>query len=106
MSIWDEMENDAPEVLADLGREIQFRGQKMLALIDNNPMSEQLGDGGFVFSAGYRVRLFIKSDSALRKAPPKQGEHITMYDRKFSISKVSPRWPSPWFDAYVISATQ
>ena len=106
MPIWEEIANDGDEILSELGRQITFRGKTVLALIDNNPVEEAYGDGGFVYRAGYRVRLLIKAGSPLYKDFPKQGEHIDVYGRQHTITRVTNRIPSPWVDVFVISSNQ
>jgi len=105
-SFYDDIANDGNEILSNLGRQIEYRGQKILALLDNNPVEQILEDGGFVYKAGYRVRLLADKKSKLISDPPTQGESIMIYDREFTITKVSIRFPSPWLDVYVISSTQ
>ena len=46
MSLWDDMRADAPEFLADFGREITFRGKKLIVILDNNAVNDELAVGG------------------------------------------------------------
>jgi len=105
-NLWDEIAKDGLKILPELGREIQFRGQKMLALLDNNPVSESIGDGGFIYGASFRVRLLITKDSPLYTNLPVDGESMIIYSREFTVRQVKNRMPSPWFDVYVISTNQ
>ena len=106
MSIFEEIEDDGDEILSELGREINFRDKKFLALIDNNPIEEIMGDGGFILKSGYRVRFLVRKDSKLSKEPPKQGEHMEVYGKRYTITRVTYRPPSPWVDAFVILSNQ
>lgn len=106
MSIWDEIASDGDEILSDLGRQITFRDKKMLALIDTNPVSEEYGNGGFVYKAGYKVRMLIKNGTELHKNLPKQGESMEVYGRDYTITRITQRTPSPWVDAFVIASNQ
>lgn len=106
MSIWEEMEADGPDLLKNLGKVVIFRGQQMLALIDRNPFDQMMGDGGMVVRASYRIRFFAKKKTPLYIEPPKYGEQVSLYGRDFTITSVTPRFPEPWFDVMVQSATQ
>ena len=106
MSIWDEIAADGNEFLTEFGREIKFRNQSVIALIDTNPIEQSLGDGGFVYKAGYRVRLLVKHGSEFFKAPPKHGEQMTIYNEQYTVKQVTNRPPSPWLDVFVISSSQ
>lgn len=106
MSLWDEMRNDAKEFLADFGREITFRGEKHIVLIDNNNVQEQIDVGGFTFKAGYRVRFYIEYGSRLEKNLPSYGERLTIFGKTYAIDTITYRPPSPWFDAFVIIYNQ
>ena len=105
-NIWDEMAKDGVKILAEVGREIEFRGEKILALIDNNPVSEDISHGGFVYSADFKVRLLIVKDNPMINNLPSDGESMIIYGREFTINKITDRRPSPWFDVYVISTDQ
>ena len=105
-NIWDEIANDAPKILAEVGREVEFRGKKILVLLDTNPLSQDIGDGGFIYSSGFRVRMLALKGSDYQLNPPKQGERMAIYDRSHTIKRVTQRYPDPWIDVYVINTNQ
>ena len=100
------MRADAPEFLADFGREITFRGKKLIVILDNNAVNDELAVGGFTYSAGYRVRFYLEEGSELEKNPPDFGERMTIFGRVFAIDRVTYRPPSPWCDVSVIVYNQ
>jgi hypothetical protein len=106
MSLWDEMRSDAAEFLTDFGREVTFRKEKHIALIDSNVVQETFDVGGFTYQAGYRVRFYIENGGRLEKALPEFGERMEIYGKTYAIDKITYRPPSPWFDAYVIVYNQ
>ena len=106
MSLWDEIAADGDEFLTEFGREIKFRNQSIVALIDTNPIEETLGDGGFVYKSGYRVRLLAKEGSVYFLAPPRHGESMNIYNDQYTIRQVTRRPPSPWIDVFVIASNQ
>ena len=65
-----------------------------------------MGDGGFILKAGYRIRILAKSDSKFIKDPPRQGEHMEVYNKKYTVTRVTYRPPSPWIDVFVILSNQ
>lgn len=103
---YNDIARDCNEILANLGRDIEFRDKKLKALLDNNPVEEVLSDGGFVYKAGYRVRLVADIQSKFISDPPNQGEIMVIYGREHTITKVSQRQPSPWLDVFVIATNQ
>lgn len=106
MSLWDEMRSDAAEFLKDFGREVKFRGEKHIVLLDSNAVQETFDVGGFTYKAGYRVRFYIEEGGRLEKSPPEFGERIEIFDKIYAIDRITYRQPSPWFDAFVIIYNQ
>lgn len=106
MSLWDEMREDAAEFLTDFGREVTFRGEKHIVLLDNNNVQDALDVGGFTFKAGYRVRFYIEDGGKLERNLPEFGERLTIFGRIYAIANITYRPPSPWLDAYVVIYNQ
>ena len=103
---YNDIARDCQEVLDNLGRDVQFRDKTIKVLLDSNPVEEVLADGGFVYRSGYRVRVNPTEKNNFIKDPPSQGEIITIYGREHTITKVTPRFPSPWLDVFVIASNQ
>lgn len=106
MSLWEEMANDGDYLLEEFGREITFRNQKVIALIDRNPVEAPLEEGGFVFTSSYRIRLLVKPLSEFANRPPKFGERMVVYGESMTIKQIISRPPSPWVDVFVIATNQ
>ena len=106
MSLWDEMRSDANEFLSDFGREVTFRNEKYIVLLDNNNVQDSLDVGGFTFKAGYRVRFYVETGGKLEKKLPDFGERITIFGRVYAIDNITYRPPSPWLDANVVIFNQ
>ena len=106
MSLWDEMAVDGASILSELGREVEFRNTKFLALVGRNTVDELLADGGNTYPTSYSIRLLVLPNSNLYKTPPKHGEHIKVYGMIMTIVKVTRRPPSPWVDIDVINSKQ
>lgn len=101
MSLWSEMEKDGPEFLKTFGRPIVFRGINMSALVSRAPVDQMLVDGGFQYNSYYTVRILIPMGSELEMNPPKDGEFVTVFGRKYTITGITHRPPSPWIDLSV-----
>ena len=106
MSLWDEMANDGASILSELGRPVTLRGVTYSALIDQNPLEQMMGEGGFVYRSGFKVRLLVPNGHALYTTPPHQGEIFTIFGREYTITTITSRRPSPWLDMMVISTNQ
>jgi hypothetical protein len=106
MSLWDEMANDGASILSELGRPVTLRGVTYSALIDQNPLEQMMGEGGFIYRSGFKVRLLVRSGEALYTTPPHQGEIFTIFGREYTITTITSRRPSPWLDCMVISTNQ
>lgn len=106
MSLWDEISADGSQFLSEFGRSITFRGINVVALVDRNPIEQNLEDGGFVYTSGYRVRLLAVAGSTYAVTPPVSGEVMTIYGAKYTIKQTTIRPPSPWIDVYVIASNQ
>ena len=106
MSLWSEIANDGDEILDTFGRPVSFRGANYTVLIDQNPLEQVLGEGGFTYRSGFKVRMLIKSTSPLFSNLPNQGEQMLIFGREYTITTVTFRPPSPWVDLQVISTNQ
>lgn len=106
MSLWSEMEQDGTAILEEFGRAVTFRNVSRTVLLDSNPLEQIVGDGGFIYRAGFRVRILAGAGHPLRVSPPTQGEIFTIFGREYTITTVTNRPPSPWIDCQVISTTQ
>lgn len=95
------MANDGEQMLREFGRVVIFRGQQVIALVDNNPLDEVMVVGGMQINASYRIRWLAKKDSHLAKNPPEFGEQVDVYGRAFTIVTITNRPPSPWIDTTV-----
>ena len=100
-SIWDELTKDGPEFLGTFGRPIKFRGKDMTALIGRAPEMQNLADGGFTYSSQFSVRLFAPMGSELQEQVPVQGERIIVWNKQYTITGVTERFPDPWIDVFV-----
>ena len=106
MSLWSEMESDGEQIVEEFGRTVTFRGVSRKVLLDQNPLEQIVGDGGFIFRAGFRVRILAPAGHPLRISVPSQGEIFTIFGREYTITTVTNRPPSPWIDCQVLSTTQ
>lgn len=97
---------DGASILLELGRPVTLRGVTRQALLDQNPLEQMMGDGGFIYRAGFKVRLLVVSGDALYTNPPRQGEIFTIFGREYTITTITSRPPSPWLDCQVVSTTQ
>jgi hypothetical protein len=106
MSLWDEISADGSQFLSEFGRSITFRGISVVVLIDTNPIEQNLENGGFVYTSGFRVRMLAVAGSTYATTPPANGEVMTIYGDPYTVKQVTIRPPSPWIDAFVIASNQ
>lgn len=106
MSLWSEIADDGDEILETFGRPVTFRGTQHTVILSQNPLEQMLGDGGFIYKAGFNVRMLICECDALYANKPHQGEIFTIFGREYTVTSVTNRPPSPWVDCAVISTTQ
>jgi hypothetical protein len=106
MSLWEEIAADGEYILAEFGRTVTFRTLSTTVLVDQNPLEQIIGDGGFIYRAGFRIRLLCPPAHPLRLNPPEQGEIFIVFGREYTVTTVTNRPPSPWIDCNVISTTQ
>ena len=106
MSLWEEMASDGEYILEEFGRIVTFRTVARTVLLDQNPLEQMIGEGGFIYRAGFRVRILAPAGHTLRVTPPEQGEIFTIFGREYTVTSVTNRPPSPWIDCQVISTTQ
>jgi hypothetical protein len=100
-NIWDELTNDGPEFLTEFGRTVVFRNQTFKALVSRAPVEQMLTNGGFAYNSSYNVRIYAPEGTTLMLDPPTQGEHITVFGRRYTITNVTNRPPDPWVDVGV-----
>ena len=105
MSLWSEMSDDAAEFLETFGRPITFRGVSLYAMISRAPVEQILSDGGLVNLSGYQVRIHAPAGSTYAVTPPTQGEHMTVFGRRHTVTSVTYRPPAPWVDVMVSDST-
>lgn len=106
MSLWDEMASDGEQILEEFGRTVTFRTVARTVLLDQNPLEQVVGDGGFIYRSGFRVRILAPAGDPLRVSPPTQGEIFTIFGKEYSITTITNRPPSPWIDCQVIATDQ
>lgn len=97
---------DGVALVKEFGRPVEFRGNRLLALVGTNPLQGVYEDGGVVIQSSFNVRFVVKDDDLLRQKPPKDRERIIVYGREYVILSVTDRQPSPWIDAQVQASSQ
>ena len=100
-NIWDELTNDGPEFLTEFGRTVVFRNQTFKALVSRAPVEQMLTNGGFAYNSSYSVRIYAPAGSTLAVTPPDQGEYMTVFNARYTITMVTNRPPDPWIDVGV-----
>jgi hypothetical protein len=95
------MEQDGEEMLSEFGRVVVFRGQQVIALIENNPLDEVMQRGGMQVEASYRIRWLARKGGPIEARPPEFGEQVEVYGRMFTVVTITRRPPSPWIDTVV-----
>jgi hypothetical protein len=106
MSLWEEIAADGEQILYEFGRTVTFRSTALSVLVDQNPLEQIVADGGFIYRAGFRLRLLCPPAHPLRTNPPRQGEIFIVFGKEYTVTTVTNRPPSPWIDCQVISTSQ
>ena len=92
MSLHDEKAAALAEVLAATGEEIGWKGRTLHALVSDNPLSQDLGLGGFEAKGDCTMKVLR---SALGAERPKLGEKVEFQDAGYRITRVTdhPQFP-------------
>jgi hypothetical protein len=92
MSLHDEKAAALAEVLAATGEEIVWKGQTLHALVSDNPLSQDLGLGGFETKGDCTMKVLRAELGAER---PKLGERVDFQASTYRITRVTdhPQFP-------------
>ena len=92
MSLHDEKAAALAEVLAATGEEIVWNGRTLHALVSDNPLSQDLGLGGFSTKGDCTVKILRSELGADR---PKFGETVAFQGATYRITRVTdhPQFP-------------
>ena len=92
MSLHDEKAAALAEVLAATGEEIIWKGRTLRALVSDNPLSQDLGLGGFEAKGDCTMKV-LRSD--LKAERPKLGDAVTFQGAVYRITRVTdhPQFP-------------
>ncbi len=92
MSLHDEKAAALAEVLAATGEEIVWKGGTLHALVSENPLSQDLGLGGFDAKGDCTMKVLR---SALGTDRPKLGEMLAFQGATYRITRVTdhPQFP-------------
>jgi hypothetical protein len=92
MSLHDEKAAALAEVLAATGEEIFWKGRTVHALVSDNPLSQDLGLGGFDAKGDCTMKVLRSELGADR---PKLGETLTFLSATYRITRVTdhPQFP-------------
>jgi hypothetical protein len=92
MSLHDEKAAALAEVLAATGEAIVWKGQTYQALVSDNPLSHDLGLGGFDSKGDCTIKILR---SALGADRPKLGERVEFQGVDYRITRVTdhPQFP-------------
>jgi hypothetical protein len=92
MSLHDEKAAALAEVLAATGEEIVWKGQTLHALVSDNPLSQDIGLGGFDAKGDCTMKVLR---SELGAEWPKLGEKIEFQETAYRITRVTdhPQFP-------------
>lgn len=97
MSIFEEFQADAAEIVSEIGRTVTFRSNPISAIVSEPQAGEMLLAGGFKDSTSYTVKLVR---STVLAAPfsglPETGEAMTIEGKEYTINAVSTRTGSAW----------
>jgi hypothetical protein len=92
MSLFDEMAADAPELLAEVGRDVIIDGITTKAVVGAPVESEVLADGGFIVQVTIEVKLL----RAGLVSVPEKGSKLTFNGVVVRIKSISDHPPYPW----------
>ena len=92
MSLHDEKAAALAEVLAATGEPIVWKGRTLHALVSDNPLSQDLGLGGFSAKGDCTMKVLR---SELGTDRPKLGETVEFQDTTYRITRVTdhPQFP-------------
>jgi hypothetical protein len=92
MSLHDEKAAALAEVLAATGEPVVWKGQTYQALVSDNPLSHELGVGGFDSKGDCTIKI---PRSALGGERPKLGERVEFQGASYRITRVTdhPQFP-------------
>ena len=92
MSLHDEKTAALAEVLAATGEPIVWKGRTLHALVSDNPMSQDLGLGGFSAKGDCTMKVLR---SELGSARPRLGETVAFQGATYRITRVTdhPQFP-------------
>ena len=92
MSLHDEKAAALTEVLAATGEEIVWKGRTLRALVSDNPLSHDLGLGGFETKGDCTMKVLRSELGADR---PRLGEKVTFQGTVYRITRVTdhPQFP-------------
>jgi hypothetical protein len=86
MSLHDEKAAALTEVLAAAGEEIVWKGCTLRALVSDNPLSHDLGLGGFVAKGDCTMKV-LRSELGVDR--PKLGERVEFQSANYRITRVT-----------------
>ena len=92
MSLHNEKAAALAEVLAATGEAVAWKGHTFQALVSENPLSHDLGIGGFDSQGDCTIKILR---SALGADRPKLGERVEFQDAGYRITRVTdhPQFP-------------
>ena len=92
MSLHDEKTAALAEILAATGEQIAWKGRTLHALVSDNPMSHELGLGGFEAKGDCTMKVLRSELGADR---PKLGETLAFQGATYRITRVTdhPQFP-------------
>ena len=92
MSLHNEKAAALAEVVAATGEEIVWKGQTFHALVSDNPLSQDLGFGGFEAKGDCTMKVLRSELGADR---PKLGETLAFQGATYRITRVTdhPQFP-------------
>ena len=92
MSLHDEKAAALNEMLAAVGEAVVWKGNTYQALVSDNPLSHDLGLGGFDAKGDFTIKILRAAFTGER---PKLGELITFQDTDYRITRVTdhPQYP-------------
>lgn len=94
MSFFDTTAEDAAQIVAEVGRDVIFRGVVVKCMVSPAPLSLDLAQGGFVETGSIQVR-FLRSDYS--GAPPSDGEQLTFAGKTYRINSIAPVTVGAWY---------
>jgi hypothetical protein len=99
--IWDEIDSDLGEILADAGITVEIDGRPVSAMVSNPVLGHQLALGGLDDESELEIRCRKSAFNGM--AMPKTGSRVTVDGRVFRVDKVTVHPASP---VVVISASK